>query len=447
MRVQVVAVVAFQEVREVSKRTEDGEVLTVETDPVYTTTSAGTGFSVAGYENRSFTAGHVLDAIDPFFPKSADVVRVRSATRVITLPILEHEALPAAQKRDLKALLAAGGREAVSYKSLQLSMRDQAARLAKEEISARLATALNDFGTDVAVLSMKPVEPSGTVQPGFPVLTGQVARVPVKGKVAVSVGRPKGRASYITLGHPFDDRPATFPQGPIVRYAEAFCPSSSPFTLKGASGGPVLVPVEGDEEGSGGEFPFTLYFPVHWCAVCLYNLILLNPLKSVMDNAGEPLKFDKEESAGKWVTSAQALKNVIKNSCSVWSISLHPFVGIWLKVRRVQLVAPLCGKCKEGPRRLHQKKTIQEDVACALAFAVRACVCACASVVACITSNSMVWTDDWGVVGIVIGSEEFEFSGRIGPPVPIGYLYYIRLNKNVLDKLQQQPSRDLLTPP
>lgn len=210
-------------------------------------------------ENGLYTASHVIESLGFDFTSREPLksVDVTTSSRVIALPMMSYAALPESQRTNAVALLAAGGREATSCKSLELPVQEQAVRVLREKTPGNAVLELDRLGIDAALLQLKPVGPEGPLEaPGFPVLTGQVARVAVDGKVAVALGVPSGLPGYCTFRH-FVDDPDSLPEGPNVIHGEAVIPFNGG-DPGGLSGGPVLVSLVRNEVGGGGKVPLTL---------------------------------------------------------------------------------------------------------------------------------------------------------------------------------------------
>lgn len=79
---------------------------------------------------------------DPDLPKSREVVLRSLSFLMIAIPILQFAALRLNQRKDPKALLAAGGRRAVSYKILEPPIGEQVSRLAKISQASEARTLL-----------------------------------------------------------------------------------------------------------------------------------------------------------------------------------------------------------------------------------------------------------------------------------------------------------------
>lgn len=107
------------------------------------------------------------------------------------------------------------------------------------------------LGIDVAVLDLECPPPSWAERGRQPyrLAMEEVTVEAADGKTALVFGLPNGTPSYVGLGPPPDLCETTFPGSSISRCAEMIDPKLA--CLEGLSGGPVIIPPEGEGESRG----------------------------------------------------------------------------------------------------------------------------------------------------------------------------------------------------
>lgn len=218
----------------------------------------GSGFALAESPGRVYTSSRCIQQVLPNRGYRYGC-KIFTPSKTVVMPLLEYQSLDDATKKEptANALADAGACFCSGYQSLAPPLLEMAERSSLQGLTLDEAPEAGLYGIDIAAVQVDPRSPLGPG--GFAVETDAVTVTAVGGMAALVLGLHGGRLSYFTVGPPKDGTFSHFPGSLCINNVEGWTDFTYRFDeLESLSGGPMLIPPQGD----GGESPPLVPLPL-----------------------------------------------------------------------------------------------------------------------------------------------------------------------------------------